>query len=314
MKQLLPPRIFLIILLVGIVLLGGNIFHHVKKPTSTKGEISAPQTVKADFLLDPPVLTLPIKTTEKPIIYARAYIVIDPETKYPILAKNEDSPVPIASTTKIMTSLIAMETLPLDKVVTISSKAATITGSEVNLMTGEKLTVKELLHALLISSANDGAYALAETSGDVDGFVQKMNTKATILGLKNTHYLDPAGLDDTGHSSPRDLAILTSYALTKPLFREIVATPKYTVWSADQRFKHELTNSNRLVVQEEPLYMPQAIGVKTGFTYEAGHCLIAAANINGKEYISVVLHTNEDSKDASAREARKLLLFAGQLH
>jgi D-alanyl-D-alanine carboxypeptidase len=140
-----------------------------------------------------------------------------------------------------------------------------------------------------------------------------MNDKADDLGLSNTEFHDPAGLNDEGHSTPRDIALLLNYLLDDPQFLDIIHTPKKTIYSADNRYKHELTNSNRLIDPEENLYYPQALGGKTGFTFEAGHCLATAAQTeSGQRLIAVVLHTNEESKEASAREARKLLVWGAQ--
>jgi serine-type D-Ala-D-Ala carboxypeptidase (penicillin-binding protein 5/6) len=276
--------------------------------TTTESNVTVSQQINS---LEKPAAQLPTIPATKPSIAARSYIIIDSKTKYPLAAKDPDKPVAIASTTKVMTALVAIETLEADKVVTITPNAATINGSEIQLLTGEKVTVKNLLYALLISSANDAAYALADAGGGKEAFVAKMNKKAETLGLKNTHYNDPAGLDDTGHSTPRDLALLTNYALSNPTFRTIVATPLHTIWSADEKYKHDLKNSNRLIVPDDPLFYSQAIGVKTGFTYEAGHCLIAAAETASvQRYVAVVLHTNSDANEASAREAKKLLQWA----
>jgi D-alanyl-D-alanine carboxypeptidase (penicillin-binding protein 5/6) len=301
----------IMLILVGLLNLGHN--DKPAEATKTVAHVSSnPSLDKEITTLASPVLALPKNTTSKPSIFAKSYILSDSTTKYPLLAKNPDMPVPIASTTKIMTALVAMDTLDLDQVVTITPEAATINGSEIYLMTGEKLTVRSLLYALLINSANDAAYALSQAKGPTEDFVIAMNAKAQALGLHNTVYKDPAGLDDTGTSTARDLANLTHYMLGHSLFRSIVSTPMYTIWSADSRYKHDLKNSNRLVVPDEPLFLSQAIGVKTGFTYAAGHCLIAAVHDHNKDYVAVVLNTNEDSKDASAKEARKLLTWALQ--
>ncbi len=250
------------------------------------------------------------KIPKGPFINARSYILIDSDTKYPFVIKDADKPVPIASTTKIMTAIVALETLPLDRVVTISSNASTIEGSEIFLMRGETMTVESLLYALLINSANDAAIALAEVEGTTDDFVLKMNAKAQLLGLQNTSYRDPAGLNDDGHSTPRDLANLMSYALRFPKFKEIIKVPKHTIRSADGRYEHPLENSNRLIKQDDPLYFANALGGKTGFTYAAGHCLVSVAQTEDTQYISVVLSTYEDTKVASAYESRKLLNWA----
>lgn len=304
-------RFIAIAIAVVIILALGNTLTHSSSPAASPVTPLFSLSQEEQQGLTAPDLTLPTKQSSPPSIAAHSYIVIEGKTKYPLAAKNADEPVAIASTTKIMTTMVALETLKLDQVVTVSRQAATVEGSEIQLMTGETMTVENLLYALLLNSGNDAAYTLAEANGSVDAFVTKMNAKAELLGLHNTKYHDPAGLDDTGRSTPRDLAILTSYALNNPNFRKIINTSKYTIWSADNRYKHDLTNSNRLVVPEEPLYLSLALGGKTGFTFEAGHCLVTAAkSSDGSYYVAVVLHTLEDSKEASAREVRRLLSWA----
>lgn len=319
MTYLFTRKPIVIILIIAAVLLIGNLVANTSETKSANAQKTQPIELQPEHQelvkqLPVPNIGLPSKNNPKPLIYAKSYILIDDQSKYPLMAKNADTPVAIASTTKIMTTLVALDSYPdLDQVVTVTNKAATITGSEIQLLTGEKMTARNLLYALMINSANDSAYALAEGTGSLEDFVTKMNEKAKILGLKNTHYKDPAGLDDEGRSTPRDLALLMQYALTNKSFQSFVAPAKHTIWSADEKYKHDLQNSNRLIDPEQPLYLPNAIGGKTGFTFEAGHCLVAAAKGNdGKNYVAVILNTNEATKEASAKEARKLLVWATQ--
>ena len=247
---------------------------------------------------------------KNPLVYAKNIILMDKATGYILYEKNAYDAVSIASTTKIMTAVIVLENYNLNEVVTISQNAATQIGSDINLRTDEKITVKNLLYALLVKSGNDAAMALAEhmTKGKEE-FVRRMNEKAKFLGLKNTNYQDPAGLDDAGLSSAYDLAVLTSYALEKQTFSDIVQTANYTINSADGKLAHELETSNRLIKSDEPLYYQPAVGVKTGFTPPAGHCFVSAAKKDNNEIIGVVLNTNESTVDASAKESRKLLIW-----
>lgn len=256
-----------------------------------------------------------ISPADQNTIYARAFIVLDRATKYPLAAKNADTEYPIASTTKIMTALLTLESEPLDKVVTVPNWITTIPPDVIGLVPGEKITVNDLLYGMLLNSGNDAANTLAVADGGtVDDFVARMNKRAAELGLTHTHYLDPAGLNDGGHSSAHDLAILTDYALNNSTFAKIVSTPSATVYSTDGEIAHPLTNSNRLIQPTEPLYYPYAIGVKTGLTDGAGHVLIAAAQWQDHSAIAVVLHTDADTADASANEARKLLVLAAQTY
>lgn len=242
-----------------------------------------------------------------PKIWADVYILIDRDSFYPLIEKNSQKNVPIASTTKIMTAIIALENYNLEEIVTVSQNAAAQIGSDIFLKTNEKITVNDLLYCLLIKSGNDSAMALAEhLTGNYSDFVKKMNVKADYLGLKQTEFIDPAGLDDNGHSTAHDLAVMAAYALKNKTFSEIVKISEATVTSKNG-IVHKLENSNRLVKNNELLYYPSAIGVKTGYTPDAGHCLVAASQKNDHTLISVILNTTENTAEASAKESKKLL-------
>lgn len=270
------------------------------------------QVIASDFDLTlPAILNYPIVDDNalKAQAYAKNYILIDGDTGATLVSKNADDSVPIASTTKIMTAVIVLENYQLDDIVTVSADAANQIGASANFRIGEKLTVLNLLKCVLIKSANGAADALAENMNDSDEsgyakFVDKMNEKATELGMKNTKYQDPAGLDVTGYSSAHDLAIITRYALKNETFADIVTTKTESVKDITGNIWHLLENSNRLVKEWE---YPGAIGVKTGYMPEAGHCLVGAAKRNNHTLITVVLNTFADTPSASAEEARKLL-------
>jgi D-alanyl-D-alanine carboxypeptidase (penicillin-binding protein 5/6) len=203
----------------------------------------------------------------------------------------------------------------MSKVITMSESADTIGGSEDDFYVGEQLTVHDLLLAMMLDSANNAGMALAVAeAGSADKFVEQMNDKAKLLGLKDTHYEDPVGLNDNGHSTARDLALLMDYDLTLPAFRSLIETETATITSVDGKYEHNLNNSTRLIHPDQPLYLPAAIGGKTGYTDNAGHCLVAAAQYGTKQYIAVILNTTANTNDASANEAYKLLSWAGQLH
>lgn len=244
-----------------------------------------------------------------PQIAAKAVILIDIASADVMYATNASEKMPIASTTKIMTAMVVLDDYgdKLNDVVSITYPMIAVEGSDIKLVPGEKITVGNLLQGLLIMSGNDTATALATYFGGQDAFVAKMNSKARELGLVNTHFFDPAGLDDNGYSTPHDLAILASYALRHQTFREIVKTPETTITSVDGSISHALKTSNRLVKSDDPFFYPLAIGIKTGFTYAAGHCLVSAAAKDGHEILGVVLNTNVNSITASAAESRKLL-------
>lgn len=243
-------------------------------------------------------------------LQTRAAILVDSESGLTLFSKQPDTRVPIASTTKIMTALITRQRLELDQTITITKEDVSIIGSDMQLRSGEEISVYDLLAGLLLSSGNDAAQALARAiGGTTEGFAQVMNEKARELGMTDTTYRDPAGLDDTGQSTPFDLSIAARALLADPVLAQLVQRSELQVASADGRVVHNLKNSNRLVGEFHYL---GALGVKTGFTPEAGHCLVAAAERDGHRLIAVILHTDADTISASAIEARKLLDWGWQ--
>lgn len=248
-------------------------------------------------------------SSKDPKVYAKSSYLIDVDSAYQMYADNEKTKLPIASTTKMITAIVVLEdySAQLNDTVTITREMINVIPSIINLRPGEKITVINLLHGLLIMSGNDAAYSLADYFGGRKNFVIKMNEKIAQLGLSNTQVKDPAGLSDEGYSTAQDLAVIAAYALRKPEFAKIICIPRETIFSTDNRVKHDLTNSNRLIRSEERSYFPFSIGGKTGFTYEAGHVLVSAAQKNDHQILAVVLNTTEVSNDASAKESKKLL-------
>lgn len=278
--------------------------------SSTAAEKGAVQRFTLDqsalsSLAAPPKLT----GNSSPGLNTKAAYLVDTTSGYQLYGLNEHESIPIASTTKLMTAVIVVESYTLSDVVEISQTAASAIGSEIKLVTGEKITVESLLKALLIQSGNDAAMALAEHMG-LDAFVTAMNEKATLLGMSDTFYKDPAGLDDTGRSSARDLGVIAAYALRHPVIAGIVRLPEANLESIDGQFTHQVKNSNRLIQPDSPFYLPQATGLKTGFTPEAGHCLVASAQHQGRTVVSVILGTGEQTVEASAKESKRLLSWA----
>ena len=188
------------------------------------------------------------------------------------------------STTKIMTATIIIENCDLSQSVTVSKKAASTGGSRLGLKTNDKITIKDLLYGLLLCSGNDAAVALAETAGgDIQGFSKLMNNKAKALGLKNTNFESPHGLDSDGHyTTAYELAILSDYALKNKTFLEIVGTKNYTV--TINGYPKTLSNTNELLGNLNGIY-----GVKTGFTNGANRCLVTSCKRNDMDIICVVL-------------------------
>jgi len=251
-----------------------------------------------------------------PYVFAKSILLMDGQNGDILYSENSDEEVPVASTTKMTTALTVRKLMDVDETVTVSRFAANIGGSEVNLQVGEKITVKSLLKALLIQSGNDAAFALADHYSSKYGkdyklFVEEMNKFVKEKGIESTTYGDPAGLDDeTGRSTARSLAHTARLLLQDPLLTEIVNIPKTTISSIDNNFSHELVSSNRLIRSDSPYYFPKALGIKTGFTHDAGHCLVAAADLKVGRIIGVVLNTNEYTTTASAAEMEKLFQWA----
>jgi D-alanyl-D-alanine carboxypeptidase (penicillin-binding protein 5/6) len=223
---------------------------------------------------------------------AKAYVVEAGGRE--IWAGRADEPLPPASLTKVMTALLVLEDYQPERVVTVSPMAARATGSRLRLRAGEKLTVRALLTATLIASANDACVALAESSaGSVEEFVSRMNARAHAMGLANTHFANPCGFDAPGHySSARDLARLAHEALSHAEFATLVATPRAEVVTTGGRI-YEFKNKNALIGNYAP-----ARGVKTGYTEGAGKCLIALARKGDVQVLLVMLNASRRWWDA----------------
>lgn len=221
-------------------------------------------------------------------ISAEAYILYDPVLGLVLEGKNTEKQMRIASTTKIMTALTALEFYDTDRVVKILPQYCGAEGSSVYLKPGEELTVRDLLYGLLLESGNDAAVALSYLlSGDMRDFVAAMNEKARDIGLAQTSFANPHGLDEDGHySTAFDMAVLTAEAINNRAFIEICSAEKYTCGT------RYMKNHNKLLTM-----YPGCIGIKTGFTKEAGRCLVSAAEKNGRKLICVTLNAPDDWND-----------------
>ena len=231
------------------------------------------------------VLLCPVRAQA---ISAEKAMVMDAVSGRVLYEKNADSQSLIASTTKIMTALVICEQCNVLDRMRIPKEAVGIEGSSMYLQEGEVLTLQELLYGLMLSSGNDAAVALAiYCGGTVEGFAELMNDKARILGLRNTHFENPNGLDSPGHySTARDLAVLAAYAMENPIFSQTVSTKSIRV---GERY---LTNHNKLLWQVEG-----ADGVKTGFTKAAGRILVSSATRDDRRLIAVTLNAPSDWQD-----------------
>ena len=231
------------------------------------------------------ILFLPVQAQA---VSAQRCIVVDGQTGRVLYEKNADQRGLIASTTKIMTALIVCEQCNVLDRMRIPKEAVGIEGSSMYLQEGEVLTVQELLYGLMLRSGNDAAVALAiYCGGTVEGFAELMNDKARLLGMTNSHFENPNGLDSPGHySTARDLAILTAYAMENPIFSKTVSTKTVTIGN------RVLKNHNKLLWQVEG-----ADGVKTGFTKAAGRILVSSACRDGRRLICVTMNDPDDWKD-----------------
>ena len=229
-------------------------------------------------------------STNEPITNSKNIVVLDRKTLSVLYEKNAYEKVAMASTTKIMTCIIILENCSLDDIVTVSKKATSVHGSTLGLVTDMKISVLDLLYGLMLRSGNDCAISLAEhLSGTVENFSVLMNQKAKELGLNNTNFVTPHGLDDENHyTTAYELAILTDYALKNEQFRNIVSTKTHTIsFNGGNR---TISNTNELLGNLEGIY-----GVKTGFTFEAGRCLVSACKRDSLDIIVVVLGANTKS-------------------
>ena len=265
------------ILIAIALVLGSCEWGQAAAQEKPSGERTAPKTPKLD---------------------AKSWVLVDTDTGIYLAGKNPDKRLPIASTTNVMTALVVLDRgVDLDEEVTVSDQAERFVGSvysNVGLISGERLSVRELLQAALIPSGTDAVYALAEHLGGgggkagVENFVDEMNQKAKQMGLENTHFEDPAGLDSPKHySSARDMAEIARAAMGYPEFRDIVDTEEATI-STQERDIDLFTTNNLLYI-----YQP-ATGIKTGTSPQAGPSLIASAKEGDESYIAVLLDANGD--------------------
>ena len=219
-------------------------------------------------------------------VSATACVLMDADTGLVLYRKNEDQRMLIASVTKLMTALVVLEQGEVDETVTVTA-AHMAEGSSMYLRVGEKLTLEELLYGLLLCSGNDAALALTECAGGVEPFVALMNEKAAALGMKNTHFANPNGLDDEEHySTAYDMALLACAAANEPTLRRIASTRTAAIGG------RTLTNHNKLLSR-----MVGCIGLKTGYTKAAGRTLVSCAEREGHRLVAVTLRDGNDWND-----------------
>lgn len=232
------------------------------------------------------ILPVGAKELEENRLYAKAALLMDGETGRVLFGKNEEETMPMASTTKIMTCIVALENGNLDDEVTISAYAASMPKVHLGVRKGETYYLRDLLYSLMLESHNDVAVAIAEhIGGSVEGFSKMMNQKARDLGAYHTNFVTPNGLDAEGHyTTAVDLANIARYGISLPEFLEITNTASYSFQTVDKKRSFQISNKNAFLNQ-----MDGAIGVKTGFTGGAGYCFVGAVKSGDKTLISVVL-------------------------
>lgn len=221
---------------------------------------------------------------------AKAAITIEAQTGISLYEKNADEQLPMASTTKIMTALVALENADINQTFTVSETACKVEGTQIGLLVGDQISLNDLLHMLMMKSANDAAQTIAENiSGSLEAFAELMNERAKQMGLTHTHFENPHGLPSDNHyTTARELALIAAEALKNDTFAQIVSTKKKKL----DYHGLVIENSNRLLSSYE-----YTTGVKTGFTKAAGRCLVTSAKKDGVTLINVTLNDGNDWQD-----------------
>lgn len=235
---------------------------------------------------------------QSPEITAKGALFVDTKTGQILYAKDEHQRLPIASLAKIMTVIVALEHRELDEKMLVSQRATKMEPDEMILQPGEKLTLKELLYGIFLVSANDAAEVLAEdTIGSRDEFIKLMNDKATQLGMKDTLYVNPTGLDEdfgSGYSTAYDLAILARYAIrTYPFLVDISKTEHMFIPATTEHQDYDMYSGINLLTT-----YPGVVGFKTGYTPEAGYTLITLVRKDGHEVLGVILNSEQRREEA----------------
>ena len=239
------------------------------------------------------IFVMPIKVSAVSVS-AKAAVVLNGDDGEVIFSKNDDQKLPMASTTKIMTGLLLCEYGNFEREITVTEKMLMVEGSSMGLLPGDKITLHDLLYGLMLASGNDAANVIAYVlGGSIDGFVNQMNQKAKELGLDNTHFATPSGLDaDDHYTTAYELGKLTLYAMKNAEFAKAVSCEKATLNYGNPPYKRSLTNHNKMLKMYDG-----AVGVKTGFTKKSGRCLVTAAKRDGKFVIAVTLNAPSDWSD-----------------
>ena len=289
-------KVFLILVLLAAVFFGLSIYNNYTANKNSVGSITSPLPyLLSDFLVANgdnkywrPTPQLLDKKIVKPEVTAKSALAYDLTTNQFLYEKDIKTRIPLASLTKIMTAVIALENIKLDKEFTVTKSAAEVGENTMGLTEGEKLTLEELLYGLVLHSGNDAAETIAQGSQfGRDNFVYLMNKKAENMGLSDTHFTNPSGLEGDGkqYSTTYDLLVMTRYALENPEFASVVATvEKELPYSEKHKYLYLFNETNLLTSY------PGVKGVKTGYTGEAGLCLVTYLEYNGHKIIAILLN------------------------
>jgi len=294
MAKIKSPKnyhIFLVEIFAGVLILAGFIFLKLTS-SSIKNFSEAPKDLEK-ILPTPALYPRNLGKTPIPPLTARSYIVLDADSGTSLLEREAKLATAPASTTKIMTALVSLENYRLDQILEVPEVKG-IEGQKIKLLTGEKISAENLLYALLVASANDAAITLArDFPGGGEGFIWAMNQKAKELNLENTHFTNPVGYDDPNHySTAADLARLALTAMKNEKFAQIVGTERINITDREGKITHEMTNVNTLLGE-----LPGVKGIKTGWTQEAGECLVTFLEQNNHRIIISLLGSKDRFKE-----------------
>lgn len=238
--------------------------------------------------------TIPSYAQGNDFVSAKSAVVICADTLEVVYSKNMNEKLPMASTTKIMTSILALEYGASDTLLTVNSNMISAEGSSIGLRDGDNISLKSLVKGMLLESGNDAANATAYiVGGNIPNFVNMMNKKAVEIGMKSTSFETPSGLDGDNHySTAYDMAILGAYAIKNQEFKSICSAKNETVYYGNPPYRRTFTNHNKLLS-----YYDGVFGIKTGFTKKSGRCLVSAAEKDGKTLVAVTLNAPNDWDD-----------------
>jgi len=280
---------YLVFVLLSVVVLAWQLFYYKLTPQTADYQLVTllPTASTASWQAEDSLTLSESRQQLDDQLSAQAYLLIELDSRTVILGKNLDTTLPPASTTKLMTALVALDLYQLDEVVTVSPEVAR-DNNAIGLLANEQLTVRNLLIATLVSSANDAAYALAEYApGGLPFFIGQMNQRAEQWGLDRTHFENPTGYDDPPNvSTARDLSVLVMKALEEPMLVEWLSLPAYRITNITGRVPHLLETTNQMLGVD-----PRVIGGKTGTTALAREVLVTLAEHNQRQYLIIVMNT-----------------------